>query len=159
MKGCQRVLVRLATFDEVVQAKRIDPSAVQVFVNRQLGRSVKACRAFKPGECVCTYGGRLIEETPDSDDERDRFLLEIGENLWIDGTPRSRRAFDVDGHVGPMINDAHGEIRAPNGPNLRFSRGRLRVGKELKIVVFLKALRRIEEGEELFVSYGPHFWD
>lgn len=162
MRGCKRVLARLATFDEVVQSKRIDPSAVEVFVNPRLGRSVKALKAFKQGARVCTYGGRLlIDETPQSDDSEvdDRYLLEIGRDLWIDGTPTRRNARNVDGHVGPMVNDANGEIKAPDGPNLAFSRGRLRVAGEWTIVVWLVALRHIEPGDELFVSYGAHYWD
>lgn len=110
------------------------------------GLFLRERRMVRQGTLLCEYRGRRLPRLPKESSLCPYTVRVQSEpSLFID-------ALDEDGSVmclAAMINDC-----GPEGANVELcevpgNRGR----------VFVMALRDIEEGEELYVSYGSDFWE
>ena len=115
------------------------------------------------GEVVCMYSGiccDYLEPTNRSD-----YILAVlwehpftftGEKqVWyLDSTHK-------DNAAGRYANDVHNTKHETDGPNAYYTDSPLLphpLAKD-KCYVYMRALRDIKKGEEIFVSYGEKYWD
>lgn len=148
------------TIEEAAASGRFDPTGVEVVTHDgALGRGVRARRAFKRGDIVCTYGGRVCSLASVRRAATDgAYRYEWLRDLFIDGDPKLPEA---RGHLGSFINDALGTLRLPGCKNnVRFCNGHFRApdGKR-RYIVWIRAKRRIAPGECLWLAYGADYWN
>lgn len=149
-----------ASVEELAATGRLDPHGVEVFERGDaIGKSVRALRAFERNDIVCSYGGRVYH----ADDERYRTTRSNYKYTWsksilIDGHPKYAES---RGHAGSYLNDALGPVRLPGCKNnVRFCNGSFvdPVSGETRPVVWIRAVRRINAGDELWLSYSRQYW-
>ena len=111
---------------------------IQVRKSGVHGKGVYALRAFEPGETIIEYKGEVISwaeaqrrHPHDPDDPTHTFFFHIDDDRVIDGK--------VHGNAARWINHAC-------DPNCE--------ADEVDGRVFIKALRPVAPGEELFYDYG-----
>lgn len=116
------------------------PKGPHLATNVRVGRSYAglglfAARAFKKGEQVIEYTGRVISKAEEYT-SRSKYLFEVSSRKTIDG--RSR------GNLARYVNHAC----KPNC-EINIERGR----------VYIDAQRKIRPGEELTYDYGDEYFD
>lgn len=95
----------------------------------------------------CYYGKRLTaKEWGELDPEDTMYIMEINDNLYIDG--------NIEKNFISFCNDARGLTRIPGvRNNCRFEL------TEDEQDMALYASRNIKAGEEIFVFYGNSYWN
>eukprot|EP00696_Hemimastix_kukwesjijk_P001292 gnl/Hemi2/11638_TR4005_c0_g1_i1.p1 gnl/Hemi2/11638_TR4005_c0_g1~~gnl/Hemi2/11638_TR4005_c0_g1_i1.p1 ORF type:complete len:149 (+),score=51.57 gnl/Hemi2/11638_TR4005_c0_g1_i1:126-572(+) len=111
------------------------------------GLGVFAERDFPAGQVVAVYMGHLLSEQEieealsSTDDHAFSYTMYLAEGVWID-------AETIPSNVARYINDHRDASRL----NCAF------IKKPQLLLAEVATLRDIRVGEELFVSYGPHYW-
>lgn len=139
-------------------------SAVQVIeksvVRPSLGRAVVALRDIAAGEVICTYGGRVISRKECEAIEKMHtnpfcakicYMMHITDDWILDGYPETTRSRT---NLGSFINDSKGIKNAR--VNVTFEQMWL---DDKRLIVLAEASECITKGEELWVSYGPAWWN
>ena len=127
---------RCATPSSGCCAARQKAAALGVRVGRATaGLGLFAVRSFRRGERIIEYTGERISRE-EADRRGGRYLFEINRRWQIDGKGRDNLARYINHACRPNCE-------------ARVVRGR----------VFIYALRRIREGEELTYHYGKEYWD
>lgn len=99
------------------------------------GRGLFAAERIPRGSIIIEYTGKLLTAA-EYDRSRSRYLFDIGRNKVIDGWKGGSRAKFINHSCLPNCEaDNH--------------KGR----------IFIRALRRIEAGEELAYNYGTEYFD
>ena len=99
---------------------------------------------FKPGDCICTYGGVLTNSSlrlnPERNDNESKYVVEI-EHLDL--------VAKYVGSKGRFANDFKGIADGPNAEFVQFTDERTGT-----VSVAILALKVIKPGEEILVKYG-----
>ena len=96
------------------------------------GRGLFATKAFKRGDRICEYTGRLYRGDAHPDN---RYLFEINDLWTLDGSPKS--------NIGRWANHSC----KPNAASEVTQRKR----------VWLHAIKRIRPGDEILYDYGEEY--
>ena len=121
--------------------------------NEFLGLFTRVSRAA--GEVVCVYEGTVIRTAEALKIEDKSYLMRVGEQCYIDARLPYKREDDPIGSERECIARYINDSINPAGYNVRFDKQPNNLPYARALVV---ALRDIEPGEELFVSYGKKFW-
>ncbi len=112
------------------------PGEFKLLVKRSsTGLGLFTGEPISKGDCVIEYVGRVVPEK-EQYTSRSKYLFEINSKLTIDGRPRINKA---------------GYINHSCKPNCEIEIYRNRV--------FVMALRKIKEGEELTYDYDTEYFD
>jgi len=131
------------------------------------GDGVFASRGFQQGDIVTEYGGEVISTKyePKREQLRDSaYVMSMSDrHVLLDGLHVPRRAGQpaaqwINDAANPeLYNVTYAETTDPwIAASSRPHRG---VDQEVPFRIWVYALRDIEPGEELFVSYGDRYWD
>lgn len=152
-------LLDYATFSDVVASGRMNADGVEVFDRGDsIGKSVRACRAFKRLDIVCSYGGKVYLYGSDTDNSiESEYKYLMLKNVIVDGDPRFPES---RGHAGSFINDARGKIKQnAQKNNVYFSNGTVVCADgQRRRIVWIRAAQPIEAGQELWLDYGRDYW-
>ncbi len=113
------------------------------------GKGLFTTTPIKKGEKVIEYLGEIIdweEYERRVEKDEDGYLFFINKNRCID-------AFNTPEHIARFANDAAGLTRVKGLTN----NSEYIIEKKKKC--FIIAKRKIEAGEEIFVSYTKEYWD
>ena len=109
----------------------------------------------KQDEVVCVYEGTVVRTAEALKFEDKSYLMRLGEQCYIDARLPYKREDEPEGSerecIARYINDSINQA----GYNVRFDKEPHHQPYARALVV---ALRDIEPGEELFVSYGKKYW-
>ena len=140
----------------------VDAEGVRVFCRGgALGLSVRTTRAFRRGDVVCSYGGKVMQGDAVSIGGGPYFMR-ICDGVWLDGDPNKHA--DAHPHAGSFVNDAAGPQRSDDvDNNVVFQTFWVicesKDGRRVRAPsVLLRATRNIGLGEELWASYGDGYW-
>ena len=112
--------------------------------------------ARRAGEVVCIYEGTVLPTREALKMQDKSYLMRLGEQCYIDARLPFKREEESEGtereciarYINDSINPAGYNVVFDKQPdNLPYARARV------------VALRDIEAGEELFVSYGKMYWN
>jgi hypothetical protein len=133
-----RLLQRLS-----VAKSKIDGAGFGLFV-------AKGAQPFKKGERIAAYSGDWMELLPGaaSDQQGGEYCLQVKKSLAIDAA-RTNTA------LGRWANAPHG-AKDPSGRRLR-ANAQL-VADPVRKQGSVRAMRNIQPGEEILVSYGATYW-
>ena len=110
----------------------------------------------KQGDIVCVYEGTVLPTSVALKVEDKSYLMRLGEQCYIDARLPYKRAEEPEEEpakecIARYINDSIN----PAGYNVQFDKQPGHTPYARALVV---AMRDIESGEELFVSYGKKYW-
>jgi uncharacterized protein len=112
------------------------------------GKGLYTNASLKKGDIIIEYLGEIIdwkEYIKRVAEDKDGYLFFINKNYCID-------SYNTPEHKARYSNDAQGLTRVKGLKNNSVYEIQ---GKKC----FVKALRNIEAGEEIFVSYSKEYWD
>lgn len=112
--------------------------------------------ARREGEVVCIYEGTVLPTREALKVEDKSYLMRLGEQCYIDARLPFKREEEPEGMERECIARYINDSINPAGYNVVFEKqpGNLPYARALVV-----ALRDIEAGEELFVSYGKMYWN
>lgn len=149
--------IRLGILSPKPAVRVIDESILEP----SLGKSLVALRDISAGQVVCTYGGRVISseeclalESAHSNPfcARICYMMCIDDADWVlDGYPHTARNRT---NLGSFINDCRGIERAR--VNVQFEQVWL---DDQRLLIVAETVESIAKGKELWVSYGPKWWN
>lgn len=122
---------------------RIGPSKI-----RGAGQGLFAKKDFKNKELVTPYNGKMIDRA-ESDRTDSGYAVEINRNLFVDGR-------DTQSGFGRWPNDCRSRskrMKQCKGNNAKLAVDRVRRK------VNVRATKKIKKGDEVYVSYGQHYWN
>lgn len=129
---------------EHLESQTINPTSHLVVKQSRLfgaGNGLYATRSFSQGDVICEYSGGRVLRTREAIQLQDKsYLMRLGPQVYMDLIDSSA--------VARYINDC----RCKCCINAEFVK---EPEKERALVV---ALRNINEGEEIFASYGRWYW-
>lgn len=102
------------------------------------GLGLYAGENIKKGEKIIEYVGNILTAEEAEKKVTAQYLFEVNSKKTIDGTPRWNIARYVN-HACDGVCNAESEI--------------------IKGRVFIQAIKKIEEGEEITYDYGEEFWE
>ena len=111
--------------------------------------------ARKEGEVVCVYEGTVVATRDALKVEDKSYLMRLGEQCYIDARLPFKREDELEGSEKECIARYINDSINPAGYNVVFDKQPNNIPYARALVV---ALRDIEAGEELFVSYGKTYW-
>ena len=109
--------------------------------------------AIKQGDCVCVYTGRTYKTAEALKIQDKGYLMRLGEQCYVDARSWSPRSVDGDG--APCLARYINDCINPAGYNVSFEK---MPDSEPFPCAHVIAMRDIDIGEELFVSYGKKYW-
>jgi len=98
------------------------------------GVGLFATRAYRKGQVICEYTGKVI---PADSPVVNKYLFELNTRWTLDGSPKS--------NIGRWANHACGTA------------GNAKSSTSQRLRVWLIARRRIEPGDEIFFDYGQEY--
>ena len=127
-----------------------------------LGRAVAANEPIERGQFLCIYAGRVLHNDTVDHIVREHsnpfcptvsyfLLIDNNEDWVVDGNPSQTNTRDA---AGSFINDPRG-IKGARA-NCRFYHEWDK--EEGTVLMLVQATRNIKRDEELWTSYGSHYW-
>lgn len=122
---------------------------------RDVGFGLFAERTYKKNEIITIYGGKLHYNVVDGE-----YVFRLQENppIYVDG--------ESDFHPtekGRWINHGYDESNITENENMaptyKIANTEFHISNKNGFpICYIRALRKINKGEELFVDYGPLYW-
>jgi uncharacterized protein len=126
------------------------PDSTSLIIKRsqlpKAGKGLFTKTVVKKGEHIVEYLGNITTwQALDHDEGRNGYVFYVTRNYVID-------ARNTPEHLARYANDANGLTKVAG---LRNNAEYVKVGKK----VYIKAIRNIKAGAEIFVDYGKEYWD
>ena len=128
-----------------IHLKSIDGLQVKRSTFPEFGQGLFATREHLRNTKLTHYSAKEVSNFRDPTSE---YVLQIGKKRFINSK-------DPSNYVGRYINDSRGTNKQPNA---RFSRGYNITRKHNRHTVPIYSSKKINKGDELFISYGKQFF-
>lgn len=101
------------------------------------GFGLRALKDFKKGDVLLDYTGPIITND-EADENPNRYLFRLDDEKTIDGSPRSNLARYINHGCKPNAQAVHDEA---------------------KDRIYIEAIKKIIDGDEITYNYGPEYFD
>ena len=133
----------------------VDGPIISKSTIKDVGFGLFADKNYKKKDVITIYGGKLHYNVVDGEYV---FRLQEDPPIYVDG--------EVDFHPtekGRWINHGYDETNISNDENMapiyKLANTEFHISQKNGFpICYIRALRNIKKGEELFVDYGPLYW-